>query len=174
MTCRVIKIIKRHPYLYEQTSYRVHGKVKTESRYLGALDGNGSLKNIPLTQTEVVKTTHDIGEVIKTVNQPKKPIESKKTPQPKPEKAQKSSESIPLTLLIKANFKTHKISESATHSQYTRYNDFLHRKGIKSEHIPSLMIHQGSAVNTQKNSFIKGYTLTLPRQSQTGAPMRAS
>ncbi len=168
MTCRVVKIIKGHPYLYEQTSYRVNGKVKTESRYLGALDINESLEIILVTQEEVVKITHNMGETIQPVSHQEKPTEAKNTPPSVQEKTHKSPKSTPLTLQIKANFKTHKISESATHSQYTRYNDFLQRKGIKSEHIPSLIIKSGSIVNIYKNSFGKGYRVTLPKQTQKG------
>ena len=35
MACNVVKKIKGHYYLYEQHSFRVNGKVRTESRYLG-------------------------------------------------------------------------------------------------------------------------------------------
>ena len=41
MTYRVIKKIKGHSYLYEQSSYRIGEKVKTKSRYLGPVSPSG-------------------------------------------------------------------------------------------------------------------------------------
>jgi hypothetical protein len=39
MTYRVVKAIKGRRYLYEQRTWRDGGRVRTESRYIGPLDG---------------------------------------------------------------------------------------------------------------------------------------
>ncbi len=168
MTCQVIKTIKGNRYLYEQHSYRINGKVKTESRYIGALDAHGQLKNSPPTQTLEVQTAFKLGEVIKHATQPAS------TQQTKPKKPKTTPVSIKpqrLTLQINVDFQKHAIGELATQRNDKHFVDFLQNRcfdgqGIPAKHIPTLGIVKGVGVRAKHKK--KHYIITLPRWEQAG------
>jgi len=140
LTCQVIKTIKGKQYLYEQTSYRVNGKVKTESRYIGAV-------------SDVAHATNS-----DTPSQPEPPTSET----PPPEKTE-------LTLQIKADLTKHKISVSALTAQYEKYTAFMQQRGIDPEHIPPIKIVKGSTSSAKKSRFKNQYKITVPRGKQKGA-----
>ncbi len=185
-----IKTIKGNRYLYEQHSYRINGKVKTESRYIGALDAHGNLKNIPPTQQHEVQTTQKIEEVIAPINPTVQQLETEtalksgevikhtiqpatpqKTKPKKPKTTPVPTKPQRLTLQINADFQKHAIGELATQRNDKHFVDFLQNRcfdgqGIPAKHIPTLGIVKGVGVRAKHKK--KHYIITLPRWKQAG------
>ncbi|MES9898573.1 MAG: hypothetical protein ABW148_06070 [Sedimenticola sp.] len=154
----MIKTIKDRQYLYEQTSYRVGGKVKTESRYIGAVNPEtGGLNMAQGVQEQEAITTYDMDKIIQETGQPGRD----QTTESKPE-------NIPLTLQITADLKRHKISQASALSQYTRFTNFIKERGINPDHIPGLSVVRGSPVSIKKGGIGKAYKVTVPRGQSKG------
>lgn len=155
MVCRVIKTIKGRQYLYEQRSYRVSGKVKTETRYLGAVDG---LTGAAGVEAQMVKKTL---ETLNPKNDTEKPQAENNLASESPPKPEG------LILHIKANFKKHKISKIRAQREYETFTLHLQNKGIIPDHIPNLLIGKASKVMLNKTAH-DDYHVTLPRFKTKG------
>lgn len=164
MTCQVIKTIKGKQYLYEQTSYRVEGKVRTESRYLGAVDpSTGQLKKSSQKSAQAAKTAHLVEEVIKPTSEALEHVPQESTPEQSTEKPQK------LTLQIKADLEAQKISRRSTESAFISFGNFLQNKGIQVEHIPEIQIKNGKAHSLRKSRLQDRYIVTIPKAFKSGS-----
>ncbi len=153
MPCRVIKTIKGRQYLYEQQSYRVNGKVKTETRYLGAVD---SFTGAARIEAKTVAKTMDAIKGATNISPEVKGTEEFDDTRP-PIKA--------LTLHIKANFKKHKISQYRAERENEKFTIHLQRQGIVPDLIPQLSIDKSARVRTLKDPY-NHYRVTLPRSKQ--------
>ncbi len=154
MTYQVIKTIKGKPYLYEQSTYRENGKVKTISRYIGAVDPTSHQVSIkPTVQSQEAQTTHDINEVVGQVKEP-------------PEQAPDKLTLQQLTLHIRTDLNPHKIGQLALEREYFSFTKQQQERGLKPNQIPPISIVKGSKVEFKKSS--SGYLVSLPKKQQPG------
>ena len=154
MVCRVVKTIKGRKYLYEQRSYRNNGQVKTESRYIGAID---SLDGVAGVEAQTVQKT------LEALNQSNDTPASKSKP-----KTKDQPEPLTLTLQIKIDFKKHVISQVRAERQYSGFTQHLRNQGIPIDQIPKITVGKASKV-TYRRKRDGHYHLTLPRRKQKGA-----
>ena len=107
MTYQTIKTIKGRQYLYEQTSFRENGRVKTVSRYICPVDSSGNIKPSAPIPDQEAQTTNQVEEVLIQESTP--PV----VPSSEPEKK--------LTLQIKADLRLHKIGQSSLTNEYKNF-----------------------------------------------------
>lgn len=171
MACRVIKTIKGRQYLYEQRSYRVNGKVKTETRYLGAVDSFvGGSEAVSQAEIETLLNIETVLEKTPEKQARPEPIEQKQTTTTDKPALEDNTLYEPqgLTLQIKTNFKKHGISQVRAEKEYSAFTTFLEQRGIVPDLIPEISIGKASNVGLQKEPY-EHYRVSLPRFKQKGA-----
>jgi len=167
LSYKVIKWIKGHAYLYEQETYRVGGKVKTKSRYIGVASdsdvrtfssANGTKKpentntesNQRPTETEKAFTSAEVPAVpqVNTTNN------SETSPDPSP------------PLDIKVDFNRYTISERSLQKEYETFTKRIAAIGLDTSKMTPIRIVHGKEIKHHKSWYSKSYTVMIPRSSK--------
>ena len=135
MSYRVIKTVKGKQYAYLQESYRVGDKVKTRSKYLGAVSSLGSsgASGSP-SNTETSHADHQSKEETHVINP--KVITTKKD-----------------GLRIKGKFDSSSVSVSALQSKRSAFVKRMMSKGINGRALPQITLRASRRENTGGYSF---------------------
>lgn len=153
MTYQTIKTIKGRQYLYEQTSFRENGKVKTVSRYICPVDSSGNIKPSDPILDQEAQTTNQVDEVL--IQESNSPTVS--TPEPEQK----------LTLQIKADLRLHKIGQSSLTNEYKNFIRHLQGRGLKIKAFPKISILTDSM--TRLKGFSGGHEIHVPAKNKEGA-----
>lgn len=164
MPYRVVKKINGRDYLYEQETYREGGKVRTKSKYIGAVVAADISK-------PVINTTNRDGKA--HTDKESAPAPPKPLPEPSPKLSSKPVE----RLRIKARVEPHKISRAALEAEHRRFTGHMESLGLKMDNIRRIRVGSGKSVRCRKTG--RGdYVITLPRhkvgktKGRTGGSIR--
>ena len=195
MSYRVIKRIKGHLYLYEQSTFRVGGKVKTHSRYIGPVDGNGTVsstshaisKSVDPEKTTVDSVREELTlqinkntkqNLIEKTSPPEKPqkiTNQAKPPKTEPEKNAKTPPTVqkqthdkpePLAPTAKINLERFALSARALVSEFQNTTARLRRSGVNTTNFPPISLEYGSKVGYHKKAFSRTYVVTIPKREK--------
>ncbi len=168
MAYRIIKWVKGRPYLYEQSSFRVGGKVRTESRYMGAAS-NADVAAVRTRQ----ETRRAVAELTGGGND--KPADQT-TPSPPEADPLPATQTQPICrravittmenarpLTIKADLSALRIAEKPLQTWYGTAQASLARQGINLSAMPPVTVRHGLYAGFHKAWFGRGYVVTLPR-----------
>ena len=158
MAYQVIKRIKGIPYLYEQETYRVGGKVHTRSRYIGRADGSSGTGHVPASGIAEVKppATESASQTLKLAS-------SQTRANPKRNASGTTGPSRVNT--TKIDWKKHNISERALLREHKNAVATLERAGINTDSLPVIHLKHARSVTTKRRWRDGSYVVTLPKKS---------
>lgn len=151
MTYRVVKRIKGIPYLYEQESFRIGGRVHTQCRSLGAVSGvsGASVGHAPARSGGIIGTGGSGGG---STPSPSEPPPKPEEPTPHPQ------------LNIKIDPAKLHISETALRKEHEQAISRLRKIGIDPAGFPGITVRYGKAVGHHRKTLSgRSYVVTVPR-----------
>lgn len=155
----MVKWIKGKPYIYEQTSYREGGKVKTESRYIGAASADALAVRSSTRERVTSASDTPTPEALPVTPTPET---TDAEPREREDAAVNLTNSAPV-LTVRANLKKYGISQTALEREHAAALRRLSRLGVDPATVPPVTIKHGAGVGFRRRLFSRGYVVTLPR-----------
>jgi hypothetical protein len=152
---RVIKTVKGHQYAYMQRSWREGKHVRTESRFIGAVFGEGGTSNREVVPAEPPPGSADT---------------SRTTPPTKPVPASKMAQ--PQGVRLRFDPTRAKVSTARLESDHKKAREWASRLGVPSDRFPGLVVASGASLANRRARFSNNMVVIVPKGERNRSAIR--